>query len=175
MTLSTITYNTKDLSESRFNQIDWDNLKFGKEFSDHMFVMEYSDGAWKQGEIVPFSNIPMHPAMSAIHYGQSIFEGLKAYRGVDGKIRIFRPDMNAKRFSESAKRMSMPELPENVFVATPVRRPAPSVPSRTTISITWSMPASAMAVWIASHPVPRAPLTTGARSTKRKPTRWKTN
>ncbi len=116
MTLSTITYNTKDLSESRFNQIDWDNLKFGKEFSDHMFVMEYSDGAWKQGEIVPFSNIPMHPAMSAIHYGQSIFEGLKAYRGVDGKIRIFRPDMNAKRFAESAKRMSMPELPENVFV-----------------------------------------------------------
>ena len=109
-------YKTQKISESRFSQIDWDNLKFGKEFSDHMFVMDYSNGEWQQGEIIPFANISMHPAMSAIHYGQSIFEGLKAYRGVDGKIRIFRPDKNASRFNESALRMSMPELPENVFV-----------------------------------------------------------
>lgn len=109
-------YKTQKISESRFSQIDWDNLKFGKEFSDHMFVMDYANGEWQQGEIIPFANISMHPAMSAIHYGQSIFEGLKAYRGVDGKIRIFRPDKNASRFNESALRMSMPELPENVFV-----------------------------------------------------------
>lgn len=111
-----MTYKTQKNSESRFSQVDWDNLKFGKEFSDHMFVMEYADGEWQQGEILPFANISMHPAMSALHYGQSIFEGLKGYRGFDGKIRIFRPDMNAIRFNESAKRMSMPELPENLFV-----------------------------------------------------------
>lgn len=116
MNLSSMAYKTQKISESRFSQIDWDNLKFGKEFSDHMFVMDYANGEWQQGEIIPFANISMHPAMSAIHYGQSIFEGLKAYRGVDGKIRIFRPDMNASRFNESALRMSMPELPENVFV-----------------------------------------------------------
>jgi branched-chain amino acid aminotransferase len=65
---------------------------------------------------MPFQNISMHPAMSAIHYGQSIFEGLKAYRTINNEINIFRPDMNAKRFAESAKRMCMPEVPEDIFV-----------------------------------------------------------
>jgi branched-chain amino acid aminotransferase len=65
---------------------------------------------------MPFQNISMHPAMSAIHYGQSIFEGLKAYRTVNNEVNIFRPDMNAKRFAESAKRMCMPEVPEELFL-----------------------------------------------------------
>lgn len=116
MSTSALSFAVKKVEESRIHQIDWDNLAFGKSFSDHMFMMEYAQGEWKQARIVPFEPIPMHPAMSAIHYGQSIFEGLKAYRGKNGKIAIFRPDMNAKRFAESANRMCMPAVPEDIFL-----------------------------------------------------------
>jgi len=116
MSTSALSFAVKKVEESRIHQIDWDNLAFGKSFSDHMFMMEYAQGEWKQARIVPFEPIPMHPAMSAIHYGQSIFEGLKAYRGKNGKIAIFRPDMNAKRFAESANRMCMPPVPEDIFL-----------------------------------------------------------
>ena len=97
-------------------QVDWDNLPFGRIFSDHMFIMEYADGEWQQGKIMPFQPISMHPAMSALHYGQSIFEGLKAYKNVEDEVILFRPDMNAKRFAESAARMCMPEVPKEIFV-----------------------------------------------------------
>ena len=116
MSVSTLNFSIQKTSNSNIDKVDWDNLPFGKVFSDHMFIMEYKDGQWQQGNILPFQNISMHPAMSAIHYGQSIFEGLKAYRTVDKQINIFRPDMNAKRFAESAKRMCMPEVPEELFV-----------------------------------------------------------
>lgn len=116
MSVSTLNFSVQKTSNSNIDKVDWGNLPFGKVFSDHMFIMEYKDGQWQQGTILPFQNISMHPAMSAIHYGQSIFEGLKAYRTVDKQINIFRPDMNAKRFAESAKRMCMPEVPEAIFV-----------------------------------------------------------
>lgn len=116
MSVSTINFSIQKSETSNFSAVDWDNLPFGKVFSDHMFLMEYADGEWKQGAIMPFQNISMHPAMSAIHYGQSIFEGLKAYRTVNNEVNIFRPDMNAKRFAESAKRMCMPEVPEELFL-----------------------------------------------------------
>jgi branched-chain amino acid aminotransferase len=102
--------------ESKISKVDWENLPFGKVFSDHMLIMDYADGEWKTPEIVPFGPIQMHPAMSAIHYGQSIFEGMKANRMEDGGISIFRPDMNAKRFIESCERMCMPIIPEEIFV-----------------------------------------------------------
>lgn len=102
--------------QSKINQVDWDNLPFGKIFSDHMLVMDYGDGEWKQPEIVPFANLNLHPATSAIHYGQSIFEGMKASKAHNGEILIFRPDMNAKRFAESCERMCMPVIPEDLFV-----------------------------------------------------------
>jgi len=95
--------------------VDWDNLPFGKVFSDHMLVMDYKDGAWQEPEILPFGDLSLHPATSAIHYGQSIFEGMKAYRAENGDVMIFRPDMNEKRFAESCERMCMPELPEGMF------------------------------------------------------------
>ncbi len=104
-------------TDSHLSAVNWDNLPFGKIFSDHMFVMEYADGAWQQGEIVPFGPIAMHPAMSAIHYGQSIFEGMKAYRNNHNEVVLFRPELNARRFSESAARMCMPEIPEELFLA----------------------------------------------------------
>ena len=100
------------IEKSSINDVDWVNLAFGNTFSDHMFSMDYENGAWGNGKVMPFQNIPMHPAMSAIHYGQSIFEGLKAYKCKSGKINIFRPELNAMRFAESAKRMCMPEVPE---------------------------------------------------------------
>jgi branched-chain amino acid aminotransferase len=102
--------------DSQLNQVDWDNLEFGKTFSDHMFIMDYENGKWVNGKIIPFQPIPMHPAMSAVHYGQSIFEGLKAYKSKSGLVNIFRPKLNAQRFAESAKRMCMPEVPETIFL-----------------------------------------------------------
>lgn len=102
--------------DSQLNQVNWDNLEFGKTFSDHMFIMDYENGKWVNGKIIPFQPIPMHPAMSAVHYGQSIFEGLKAYKSKSGQVNIFRPKLNAQRFAESAKRMCMPEVPESVFL-----------------------------------------------------------
>lgn len=101
---------------SHLDKIDWDNLPFGKVFSDHMLVMDYSDGEWQTPEVVPFESLNLHPATSAIHYGQSIFEGLKAYRNEDNEVVIFRPDKNAQRFKASCKRMCMPELPEEIFL-----------------------------------------------------------
>lgn len=111
-----MTIKVTPVQESKIHAVDWENLPFGKVFSDHMLMMDYKDGAWKDPEIVPFGPIPMHPAMSAIHYGQSIFEGLKAYKSPNGELVVFRPDMNAKRFIESAERMCMPPIPEDVFV-----------------------------------------------------------
>lgn len=101
---------------SNVSKVDWENLPFGKIFSDHMLVMDYKDGQWQAPEILPFQNLSLHPATSAIHYGQSIFEGLKGYRNKDGEVVIFRPDMNAKRFKESSIRMCMPEIPEELFL-----------------------------------------------------------
>lgn len=101
---------------SKINQVDWDNLPFGKVFTDHMLVMDYTDGKWQTPEIVPFGPIQMHPAMSAIHYGQSIFEGMKAYKRENDDVILFRPEMNAKRFMESCERLCMPAFDEDLFV-----------------------------------------------------------
>lgn len=110
----TIKINKKDSSTAQ--QVDWENIGFGDVFSDHMLIMDYKDGKWQTPEIKPFGPISMHPSMSAIHYGQSIFEGMKAYRTDEGTPVIFRPDKNAKRFQLSAKRMCMPEIPEDLFL-----------------------------------------------------------
>lgn len=104
-------------SDSKITQVDWENLPFGKVFSDHMLVMDYSNETWGEPEVIPFGDLKLHPATSAIHYGQSIFEGLKAYRSINDEVVIFRPDMNAKRFRESCLRMCMPEIPEDLFLA----------------------------------------------------------
>jgi branched-chain amino acid aminotransferase len=116
MSLSEIVFSVEQTQSSQLHQVDWDNLAFGKVFSDHMFIMEYENGGWNAGEIIPFGPISMHPAMSAIHYGQSIFEGLKAYRTENNEVIIFRPEMNAARFQESAERMCMPPVPHDIFI-----------------------------------------------------------
>ena len=92
-------------------------LGFGKIFTDHMFVMDYTEGkGWHDARIVPFQNLVMSPAAMVFHYGQEMFEGLKAYKGVDGKVRLFRPDMNAKRANDSNDRLCIPNLPVEDFV-----------------------------------------------------------
>jgi branched-chain amino acid aminotransferase len=103
-------------NNSGLDQLDWDNLPFGKVFSDHMFSMCYENGEWQQPKILPFQDIKMSPATSVLHYGQSCFEGMKANRNKAGEILLFRPYDNAKRFNASAERMCMPTIPEDVFV-----------------------------------------------------------
>jgi len=101
---------------SRLNETDFSNLPFGKTFSDHMLVADYEDGEWKDFQIVPYGEIGLSPAISALHYGQAFFEGVKAYKHADGQVSIFRPDKNAIRFNKSAERLCMPELPEDIFI-----------------------------------------------------------
>ncbi|HEY8781830.1 MAG TPA: branched-chain amino acid aminotransferase [Mucilaginibacter sp.] len=103
-------------NHSRLRETDFDNLQFGKTFSDHMFVADYEDGEWKNFQIVPYGEIGFSPAISALHYGQAFFEGLKAYKHGDGKVTVFRPGKNAARFNKSAERLCMPELPEEIFI-----------------------------------------------------------
>ncbi len=92
-------------------------LGFGKIFTDHMFMMNYTEGkGWYDPRIVPFQNLTMSPAAMVFHYGQEMFEGLKAYRGEDGKTYLFRPDMNAKRTNVTNERLCIPYLPEEDFV-----------------------------------------------------------
>jgi len=101
---------------SKIDSIDFKNLGFGTVFSDHMLVCDYKNGAWSTPEIVPFQPISLMPSAKIFHYGQSIFEGMKAYKDTDKKTWLFRPDENFKRFNISAKRLSIPELPEAVFM-----------------------------------------------------------
>jgi len=94
-----------------------DTLKFGKTFSDHMFIMEYSTGkGWHDGRIVPYGPLSLDPAAAVLHYGQEMFEGLKAYKTPEGRIQLFRPYMNAERARASNDRMSMPDIDPELFV-----------------------------------------------------------
>lgn len=102
--------------QSRLQQVDFSNLKFGQIFSDHMLVADFVNGSWEDARVVPYGNLSLSPATSALHYGQAIFEGLKAYKFADGTVSIFRPDKNLKRFNKSASRLEMPEVPEDIFI-----------------------------------------------------------
>ncbi len=94
-----------------------EKLGFGHIFTDHMFMMNYTEGkGWHDARIVPYGNISLDPSAMVFHYGQEMFEGLKAYRGEDDTIYLFRPDMNAKRANASNERLCIPEIPEDMFV-----------------------------------------------------------
>lgn len=100
-------------TSSRLNEINFDEIQFGKEFSDHMYVADYYDGEWRDFRIVPFGNISVTPAYFTLHYGQSIFEGMKAHKSPEGDIVLFRPLDNFRRLNRSAERMCIPEMDEN--------------------------------------------------------------
>ena len=96
---------------------DESKLGFGKIFSDHMAIIDWSkEEGWHDARIVPFANFSMHPAATCLHYGSEIFEGLKAYRTAEGKIQLFRPEQNARRMMDSADRLCLPQLPEEDFM-----------------------------------------------------------
>lgn len=104
------------VKRSRLAEIDFNHLPFGKFFSDHMLEADYADGEWQSVSIKPYQPISFEPSLMALHYGQSIFEGIKAYRDKKGKVVIFRPYDNLKRFNISAERMEMPAIPEDIFI-----------------------------------------------------------
>ncbi len=112
----------KDLIEvtksktTKIHQVDFDNLSFGNVFSDHMLVSNYKNGAWETPEVVPYQAITLDPSAKIFHYGQSIFEGMKAYKDDHGNVFLFRPMDNCKRLNISAKRLAIPELPEAYFM-----------------------------------------------------------
>lgn len=103
-------------TRSRVSEQDVNNVPFGKCFSDHMFVAEYANGKWEKSYIMPYQDVPMSYATSALHYGQAIFEGMKAYKNDAGEVSIFRPLDNFNRLNKSAVRMAMPEVPEDIFM-----------------------------------------------------------
>ena len=86
---------------TRVAGVDFNNIPFGKVFSDHMFLADFKDGEWINPEIKPFGNLSLSPAISALHYGQAIFEGMKAYKDVNGNVKVFRPEENYERFNRS--------------------------------------------------------------------------
>ena len=100
---------------STLSELDFDNIPLGKIFTDHMFICDYENGTWKNPRIEPMHSIATHPATMALHYGQAIFEGMKATLNSDGEPLLFRPKKNAARLNTSAVRMGMPELPEEIF------------------------------------------------------------
>lgn len=114
--LDTLDISIQKVENSRINEVDFDNIPFGKVYSDHMFIADYEDGQWSDLRIVPYANLSMAPASSVIHYGQSVFEGLKAYKNSEGQAVVFRPEANAKRLNKSAERMCIPEVPEELFI-----------------------------------------------------------
>ena len=103
-------------AHSRLQTIDFNHLPFGHVFSDHMLEADYENGAWREVQIVPFGPILLSPSNLALHYGQSIFEGIKAYKNSRGEVSIFRPDKNFDRFLQSAARMAMPAVPREIFL-----------------------------------------------------------
>ncbi len=105
-----------ETTTSRFQPKPVEEIQFGKEYSDHMLVSDFKNGSWQNTEIKPFQNLSLSPATSFMHYGQAIFEGIKAYKQPDGSIAIFRGDANWRRMNVSAKRMDMPEIPEDIFI-----------------------------------------------------------
>ncbi len=104
------------IAKSRLPEVDFLNIKFGKVYSDHMFMADYLDQKWQKFRIVPYGNLSLSPGTSVIHYGQSIFEGLKAHRNAQGEVLIFRPYENYKRMIASAERMCIPPPSEEMFM-----------------------------------------------------------
>ena len=106
-----------ELTKNPKQKPDPDSLRFGTVFTDHMFVMDYDpENGWHDGKIVPYGPLALDPATVVFHYGQEMFEGLKAYKTKEGKVQLFRPDMNAKRTNNTNKRMCIPQIDEQVYI-----------------------------------------------------------
>ena len=101
---------------SKIQDVDFDNLHFGEVFTDHLFECDFKNGEWQKPVIKPYAPFLLDPSAKVFHYGQAIFEGMKAYKDDNDSIWLFRPDENYHRFNNSATRMAMPEVPEEIFM-----------------------------------------------------------
>jgi branched-chain amino acid aminotransferase len=101
---------------SKISTVDFENLSFGTTFTDHMFVCDFREGKWQKPQIKPYEPFLLDPSAKVFHYGQAIFEGMKAYKDENDEVWLFRPDQNLDRFNKSAVRMAMPEVPEEIFM-----------------------------------------------------------
>ncbi len=115
MAIHTDKISVETTETSKINSVDFSNLDFGRVFADHMFVCDYEDGKWKTPHIMPYQALTIEPSARVFHYGQAVFEGMKAYKDDDGKIFLFRPKQNFKRINRSAERLAMPAFPEAYF------------------------------------------------------------
>jgi branched-chain amino acid aminotransferase len=101
---------------SRLSTVDFSNLGFGNYISDHMLIAEYKNGEWHEPKIMPYGDLQLSPAMLSLHYGQSVFEGMKAFKNSKGEVVIFRPQRHSQRLNKSLERMCMPAVPEDLFM-----------------------------------------------------------
>ncbi len=108
--------NVEKSKTTKINDVDFDNLKFGSVYTDHMLVCDYKNGRWENPKITPYQPISLNPASKIFHYGQSIFEGMKAYKDANGEAWLFRPLDNHKRLNISARRLAIPEIPQEHFM-----------------------------------------------------------
>ncbi|MDO9261458.1 MAG: branched-chain amino acid aminotransferase [Flavobacteriaceae bacterium] len=104
------------IEKSRISEVDFENLVFGSTFTDHMFECDFVDGEWQTPKIRPYQPLVIQPSAKVFHYGQAVFEGMKAYKDDEGRVWLFRPEQNQKRINISAKRMAIPEFPEEYFM-----------------------------------------------------------
>lgn len=107
--------NIQKVESSRVKEVDFNNLVFGTTFSDHMFECDYKDGEWGKPTIKPYGNLSISPGAKVFHYGQAVFEGMKAYKDDQGKVWLFRPEQNFERINKSSKRLAIPEFPRDFF------------------------------------------------------------
>lgn len=109
-------FNVTKADRSKLHTLTLEDIPFGKYFTDHMLEADYEDGSWKTVDIKPYEPLLLSPSLAVLHYGQAIFEGVKAFKNPAGDIQIFRPYQNFKRFNISAERMEMPKIPEEIFI-----------------------------------------------------------
>ena len=102
-------------NKSKIGSVDFENLEFGKIFTDHLFVCKYSNNSWGEGKIMPYDDFLVSPSARVFHYGQAIFEGMKCFRSDNDSLILFRPEENFKRFNKSSSRMAIPKISENIF------------------------------------------------------------
>ena len=126
--------------QSKISSLDFNNIPFGQVFTDHLFQVDYKNGEWKNPEISELKPISVHPGNLAWHYGQSIFEGMKAFKNKDGQPVLFRPELHIERLNASARRMSMPDFPKDLFME--------AVHSMVDIERAWIPPTKGSALYI---------------------------
>lgn len=116
MNLTHTSLTIQKATASRIDETDFENLVFGVNFTDHMFECDFENGSWGTPTIKPYGNLSMSPAAKVFHYGQAVFEGMKAYKDENGEVFLFRPLDNLKRINISSKRLAIPEFPEDIFM-----------------------------------------------------------